>query len=122
MARDERGVSDSLQWAILTPLLLLTVLGLIQTGIWLHGRTIATNAAIAAAEDAALLDGTADAARALASGVASDGGLADVSVTVTQGTESARVVVTGRMPTFLDLGQGRVSEQATRPRERVTRP
>ena len=33
-----------------------------------------------------------------------------------------RVVVSGRMPTFVDLGQTRVSEQATRPVERVTQP
>ena len=35
---------------------------------------------------------------------------------------NARATVRGRMPTFVDLGQTRVSEQATRPREQVTRP
>ena len=45
----ERGLADSLQWAVLVPALLGLVLGTIQTGIWLHGRTVASDAALAAA-------------------------------------------------------------------------
>lgn len=122
MPRDQRGLTDSLQWAILTPLLLLTVMGAIQVGLWSHGRTIASNAAIAAAEEAAALGATASDAEALAAAIATGSGLADVSVTVDLGADQARVVVAGRMPTFLDLGQTGVREQATRPRELVTRP
>ncbi|WP_232547055.1 TadE/TadG family type IV pilus assembly protein [Propioniciclava soli] len=115
-------MTDSVQWAILTPLLLLTVLGIIQAGLWLHGRTIASSAAIAGAEEAAVLGATDSAAVAMAERLADGGGLADVTVSVERSTERVRVVVSGQMPTFVDLGQTRVSEQATRPVERVTRP
>lgn len=120
--RDERGLSDSVQWAILTPLLLLTVLGLIQGGIWLHGRDVAVHAAIAAAEEGALFGASEASARNVAARITDAGGLADVTIDVSRGTERVRVVVSGRMPTFVDLGQTRVSEQATRPVEQVTVP
>lgn len=120
--RDERGVSDSLQWAILLPVVLLTILGMIQVGLWAHGRTVAANAAVAAAERAALYGGDTAAARAAASRIADHGGLIGVDIGVTQTPAEVRVRVRGRMPTFFDLGQTRVDEQATRPRERVTRP
>jgi hypothetical protein len=37
-ARDERGLSESVQWAVLWPALMLVTLGIIQAGIFLHGR------------------------------------------------------------------------------------
>lgn len=122
MARDERGVSDSLQWAILTPLVLLVILGALQVGLWAHGRTVAAHAAIAAAEEAARRDASLAGAQALARRVATDSGLADVDVSVNLTGDRVRAVVTGRMPSLVDLGLTRVSEQATRPREQVTRP
>lgn len=122
MKPDQRGVNDSLQWAIITPLLLLVILGALQVGLWSHGRTVASNAAIAAAEEAARLGASASDAQRLATDIATRSGLSDVSVRVEVTAERSRSVVSGRMPTFIDLGQTRVSEQATRPRERVTRP
>ena len=47
-ARDERGLSESTQWAVLFTLLMLVTLGLIQAGIVLHGRNVAQRAATAA--------------------------------------------------------------------------
>lgn len=120
--RPQRGMSESVQWAVLMPLVLSVVLGLIQGGLWLHGRTVATNAAVAAAEQAALLEASPGEARALGERVAAQGGLADVGVQVSQTATTSSATVTGRMPTFVDLGQTRVRHQATRPRERVTRP
>lgn len=120
--RDERGLSDSVQWAILTPLLMLTVLGLIQAGIWLHGRDVAAHAAIAGAEEGALYGASEASARAAATRVAEAGGLADVVVDVNRGPERVQVAVRGRMPTFVDLGQTVIRQQATRPVERVTVP
>lgn len=118
----QRGLSDSVPWAILTPLILLVILGSIQIGIVAHGRTIATHAAIAAAEEAAQLGAGPDRARSLAASVAAAGGLTDLVVAVDMGPETVRATVSGRMPTFIDLGQSSVDAQATRPRERVTRP
>lgn len=121
-APTQRGMSESVQWAVLMPLLLFIVLGLIQGGIWLHGRTVASNAALATAEQAALLDSSTDEARELGQKIAAQGGLADVQVTVSRSSSEASATVTGRMPTFVDLGQTQVRQQAVRPRERVTRP
>lgn len=119
---NQRGLSDSVPWAILTPLILLVILGSIQIGIIAHGRTLATHAAIAAAEEAAQLGAGPEQARALATSVAAAGGLAEVRVAIDMGPETVRATVTGRMPTFIDVGQSAVDGQATRPRERVTRP
>lgn len=122
MNRPDRGMSGSVQWAILVPVILLTVLGAIQVGLWAYGRTVASHAAIAAAEEAALLRASEADARALGTEIASGGGLTDIQVQLVVDANNARATVRGRMPTFVDLGQTRVSEQATRPREQVTRP
>lgn len=122
MNRPDRGMSGSVQWAILVPVILLTVLGAIQVGLWAYGRTVASHAAIAAAEEAALLGASEADARALGTEIASGGGLTDIQVQLIVDANNARATVRGRMPTFVDLGQTRVSEQATRPREQVTRP
>lgn len=122
MNRPDRGMSGSVQWAILVPVILLTVLGAIQVGLWAYGRTVASHAAIAAAEEAALLGASEAGARALGTEIASGGGLTDIQVQLVVDANNARATVRGRMPTFVDLGQTRVSEQATRPREQVTRP
>ena len=122
MNRPDRGMSGSVQWAILVPVILLTVLGAIQVGLWAYGRTVASHAAIAAAEEAALLGASDADARALGTEIASGGGLTDIQVQLVVDANNARATVRGRMPTFVDLGQTRVSEQATRPREQVTRP
>ena len=120
--RTEAGMSESTQWAILTPVLMLLVLGIIQGAVWWHGRTVAANAAIAAAEDAALLNASVASARAVGERVAALGGLQRVTVQVTVSADQVQAVVTGSMPIFLDVGQTGVREQATRPREQVTRP
>ena len=75
MNRPDRGMSGSVQWAILVPVILLTVLGAIQVGLWAYGRTVASHAAIAAAEEAALLGASEADARALGTEIASGGGL-----------------------------------------------
>lgn len=122
MNRPDRGMSGSVQWAILVPVILFTVLGAIQAGLWMYGRTVASHAAIAAAEEAALLGGSEADARALGTEIATGGGLTDIQVQLVVDANNARATVRGRMPTFVDLGQTRVSEQATRPREQVTQP
>lgn len=122
MPRPDRGMSGSVQWAILVPVLLFTILGAIQAGLWMYGRTVASHAAIAAAEEAALIGATEADARALGSEIAIGGGLTDIAVHLVIDANNARATVSGRMPTFVDLGQTQVSEQATRPREQVTRP
>ncbi len=122
MTRSDRGLSGSAQWAVIVPVLLFTVLGAIQAGLWMYGRTVASHAAIVAAEEAALLGASEADARQLGVEVATGGGLTDLRVHLVVDANNARATVQGRMPTFVDLGQTRVSAQATRPREQVTRP
>lgn len=122
MPRADRGMSGSVQWAILVPVVLFTILGAIQAGLWMYGRTVAAHAAVAAAEEAALLGASEGDARALGTEIATDGGLRDVQVQLVVDDQDASARVRGRMPTFLDLGQSQVTQQATRPREQVTRP
>lgn len=117
----ERGMSTSIQWALLMPLVLMIVFAIIQIGLWAHGRTVAANAATAAAEEAALLSAGPGAVD-LGLRIASDGGLVDVAVRIGGSTEEVTASVSGKMPTFIDVGQTRVVEQVSRPKERVTVP
>lgn len=120
--RGERGVSESVQWAILLPAIVLTILGIIQVGLWAHGRTVAANAAITAAERATLYQAGQSEARAAATRVAAHGGLIGVAVSFSETSTHVSARVQGHLPTFFDLGQTHVSEQATRPKEQVSEP
>lgn len=118
--RSARGVSESVQWAVMLPALLLGVLGLIQTGVWLHGRQVVATAAAAAAEAEAVSQAGSGAGERAAVVVAG-GSVTNLHVTVVRSTSQVRVVVTGRVPTFFDVGQGEISTQATAPLEVTTR-
>ena len=121
-ARDERGLSESVQWAILWPLLMLLTLGIIQVGIFLHGHNVAQRAATAAVDAARGSYGTAADAQHLAETIASSGGLENISVRVQRTGTTAKADVSGNAPTIFDLGLGRITEAATAPLERVTQP
>jgi len=54
--------------------------------------------------------------------LASAGGLDDVTVEAHRGGTQIQVIVSGRAPLMLDLGLARITEQATAPLERATRP
>ncbi|MGC4154436.1 MAG: TadE/TadG family type IV pilus assembly protein [Propionicimonas sp.] len=116
--RDQRGLSESTQWAIVLPTLLAILLGLVQTGVWLYGRTVAVQAAGAAADAAAMGLAIEPAAAA----IAGRAGLTEVTVQASRDGGTVLVTVTGQVPTFFDLGQGRVSGQAVVAVEEVTRP
>lgn len=113
-------MSESVQWAVLVPLLLLLVLGLVQVGVWLHGRSAAAQAAALAAEANSGYAGTASDAPARA--LARAAGLTGVAIRVDRSATQVRATVTGRAPLILDLGLGVVTESAVRPRERVSVP
>jgi Flp pilus assembly protein TadG len=121
-ARDERGLSESLQFALVWPVLMLVTLGVIESGIWLHARNVAERAAIAAVGEAGGSYGDADAARRLGGDLAAAGGLSGVEVSVSRGAETVTAVVSAESPLVLDLGLGRIRETASGPRERVTAP
>lgn len=119
---DQRGVTESAQFALIWPLLLLVSLGIIQAGIWIHGHNVANRAANAAADAASGSYGSTGEARQIAEGIARSGGLEGVSVTVAISASQVDVTVVGTTPMMLDLPLGRISTTASAPVERVTRP
>ncbi len=117
----ERGVSESTQWALLIPVLMLVVLGTIQAGIWLHARTVVTQAAGAAAEQVAWSRGSDGDAAAMARRIAGSGGLAGAQVQIERTAGNVRVTVSARPALILDLGFGPVTEHVLMPLEQVGR-
>jgi Flp pilus assembly protein TadG len=122
MARDERGLSESVQWAILWPVLMLLTLGIIQAGIFLHGRNVAQRAATAAVDAARGTYGSAADAQHLGESIASSGGLREISVRVQRTGTTVTAEISAYAPMIFDLGLGRIYETAVAPLERVTQP
>jgi Flp pilus assembly protein TadG len=122
MARDERGLSESVQWAVLWPLLMLLTLGIIQAGIFLHGRNVAQRAATAAVDVARGSYGSTADAEHLGESIASSGGLKSISVRVQRTGMTVTADVSAYPPMIFDLDLGRINETAVAPLERVTQP
>lgn len=116
---NERGFAESTQWAIVMPAVLSLILGLVQTGVWLHGRTIAAQAAAVAADLRVAAGADPSRADLAARDLAHRGGLADVEITTSLRSGLAVVTVTGRVPVFFDFGQSQIREQAVMPLERA---
>jgi Flp pilus assembly protein TadG len=121
-ARDERGLSESVQWAVLWPALMLVTLGIIQAGIFLHGRNVAQRAATAAVDAARGSFGSVADAQHLAANIAASAGLKDVSVRVQRSGTTVTADISATAPMIFDLRLGRISETASAPLERVTAP
>lgn len=121
-ARNERGLSESVQWAVLWPLLMLMTLGIIQAGIFLHGRNVAQRAATAAVDTARGSYGSVADAQQLATNIASSGGLKNISVRIRRTGLTVTADVSANAPMIFDLRLGRINETATAPLERVTEP
>jgi hypothetical protein len=122
LAHNQRGLSESVQWAVLWPLLLLVTLGIIQAGIYLHSRNVAQRAATVAVDAARGSFGTSDDARELGEDIARVGGLRQISVKISRSATSVRADVSGLAPTLVDIGVSHVHEVAAAPLERVTQP
>jgi Flp pilus assembly protein TadG len=120
--RDERGLSESVQWAVLWPALMLITLGIIQAGIFLHGRNVAQRAATAAVDTARGSYGSVADAQHLATNIANSGGLKNVSVRVQPTGMTVTAYVSATAPMIFDLRLGRINETASAPLERVTEP
>ncbi|MVA75011.1 hypothetical protein GC722_03055 [Auraticoccus sp. F435] len=115
-------MTESVQWALVVPVVLATLLGAVQVATWVHGRNTVRHAAAAAAEAAAVSTGGAAGAEAsrVAEQVAAAGGLDAVQVVVRSHPDRVEVAVTGDVALVVDLGLGSVSAQAAAPRERVS--
>lgn len=119
---DERGLSESVQFALVWPVLMLVTLGILQAGIWLHGRNVAHRVVTAAADAARGSAGSVAEAHELGIDLARAGGLEDVTLEVSRGPRSVTATVSGEAPVLVDLGLGRVRETVSAPLERVTPP
>ena len=122
LRRGERGLSQSVQYALIFPALMLCTLGIIQSGMWVYGRHVASEAAHSAVDVGRSVDADVGSARAAALRIAAVGGLSQTSVTVERGPTEVRAVVSAQVPVILDLGLGLVTESAAAPVERVTAP
>ena len=101
---------------------MLSSLGIIQAGLWLHGHDVALRSANGAVDVARGSYGTSAEAQKMATRLASAGGLQVVHVDVTRGAARVDVTVTAKAPLIFDVGLGRISETASAPLERVTPP
>jgi Flp pilus assembly protein TadG len=115
-SRHPRGQAGSAttELVLLMPVVLLLVLLIVQFGLWLHARQVATAAAQEGLVAARVETGTAAAghARAVAF-LTQTGGLRDVGVDASRDVTTARVTVTGTTPTVLPgtaLGVSAVAE------------
>jgi len=122
LSTDERGLSQSVQYAVIFPALMLVTLGIVQAGVWIHGHNVALRAANAAVDIARGSYGTTAQAHDAAVDLARTGGLHDVEVSVSPRGSQVSVTVTARAPLLFEVGLGQIHETATAPVERVTPP
>lgn len=121
--RDERGGgSNSIAVVLLTPVMMLAVLGTVQAGVWFHGRQTALAAVQAAAEAERVIQPPPGAGLQAAASVGSQGGLVGTNIVVARTATTVTVTMTARVPMFIDIGVGDFTEQTTVPREQVTVP
>jgi len=113
----ERGMTESVQWAVLGTALMLCLLGLVEAGLMLHGRSVAVSAALAGAKAQAALYAAPGAGKLAAASTAAAGGLIDVQVTVTVTSSSVTVQVDGQTPSLTGWMQQRTHAESTRPLE-----
>jgi hypothetical protein len=115
-------VSQSVAYAVVVPALMLSTVGIIQAGVWIHGRHVTAEAAYAAADVSRSAGSGSESAVAAARRVAAVGGLRDVAISVSRGPAEVTVTVRATVPMFFELPLATVTESATAPVERVTAP
>jgi Flp pilus assembly protein TadG len=121
--KNERG-TVALELALVAPVLMVLVLGVLQFGLWYHAAHVAQTAAVEAARAAAAEDGDAGAARdrgveVLRAGLGSAAQEPSVDVSVGPDTASAEVtaVMRGLLP-IPGLSRFALHARATAYRER----
>ena len=103
--KTERGIV-SLELALVAPVLMLLVLGVLQFGLWYHAQQVAQGAALEGARVAAAEDGTAAAGRSRAIEILREGlgGVAtEQAANASVGPDVARVRVTARLRGLLPI-------------------
>lgn len=113
----DRGAAQSMQWALLTPLLTLAILGLVQGAVILQARQSVREAAFAGAQAEALYGAPAGSGAVTARRVAESAHLREVHVSTERSGQVAVVTVSALPDSFFNIGQGRVSRTAIVPLE-----
>lgn len=115
----ERGMSDSVQWAVLTPLVLGVVFALLQTALVLRASTIVQDAAVAGAHAAAVApDGQQRSAMDQAVGQVTGGGeVQQPRAELDRVDAMVRVRVSGRPNLLLGFGPREVHAEVVVPDE-----
>ena len=116
---NERGFSESVQWAMILPLVMVLLLGAIQVGMLWHGRNTVRHAAAAAAEAESAYAPAPGSGQQSATQIAAAGGITAVTVMVARSQGWVEVEVSGAVPVLIDLGMGHVTERASAPLEAV---
>lgn len=119
---DERGQA-SIEWAIVFPVFLLVILVVVQAAGYYSAKNAAQSAAAACAEHSrgegiSGRQGRQSAVSIISQSGAMDSYTVDVSASGTQ----VACTVSGRAHVIVDLGFASISQTATMPKERVTRP
>ena len=111
--------STTTELVLLMPVVLLLVMLIVQFGLWLHARQVATSAAQEGLVAAQVEFGSAPAGQARATAfLDAAGGLRDIRVDATRETTTARVSVTGTTPAVVPGLHLTVSAAAEGPIER----
>lgn len=116
---DERGF-ETAETAIVLPVLLVMILGLIQGALWYHGSNLTQAAATNAYEAARLYEATtADGITAGNTTASQAGGmLTNVTVTVTRNGNEITATVTATTPSIIPGANTTVTKTITGPIER----
>lgn len=118
--RDERGLSNSVQAAVLFPLGLALLLGLVQWALVTWAESSAMSAAQQGASVAAQEGSTAGEGQAAALTAADNGSLTAVSSQVSRGPRETTATVSGRA--VVVLWPREITKTVVVSTERVTRP
>lgn len=110
-------MSESLQWAVLTPVIVLATLGVVQVGVLSYARSAVREAAATGAEMLAVTDDATQAVT-VARRIAAQADLRDVDVVVQRTGNDVLVEVSARVNTFVKIGPTDVHASASQRWER----
>lgn len=127
--QDQRGGDtgdrgSAIEMAIIAPLLLLLIFGIVQGAVYYQARSVAVAAAETGLRAARVVNGSSAAGQAAAAGflARSQPGLTGAQVTATRTATVAAVQIRGESPSLLPGITFTVSVASELPVERLTRP
>lgn len=101
-----------MQWALVWPVVMIAIFGIIQAAVVMQARSAVTEAARAAVRAEALAGSRPGDALDAARQVAAPSGVRAITVRLSEADGLVRAQVTGSAPIFLDAGSVRLSAAA----------